>query len=63
VAITTNQHVVGGGGSVGDATEYIKYRGRVEIGGEVSEPVFVNLLRSPGIDSQPDGGIRQPFLT
>ncbi len=22
-----------------------------------SEPVFVNLLRSPGIDTQPDGGI------
>ncbi len=61
VTITTNQHVVGGGGSVGDATEYIKYRGRVEIGG-VSEPIFVSLLRSPGIDSQPGGPVRQPFL-
>ncbi len=28
-----------------------------------SEPVFVNLLRSPGIDSQPGGPIRQPYLT
>jgi hypothetical protein len=28
-----------------------------------SEPIFVNLLRSPGIDSQPDGPVRQPYLT
>jgi hypothetical protein len=28
-----------------------------------SEPVFVNLLRSPGIDSQPGGPVRQPYLT
>ncbi len=28
-----------------------------------TEPVFVNLLRSPGIDSQPGGTVRQPYLT
>jgi hypothetical protein len=27
------------------------------------EPLFVNLLRSPGIDSQPGGPVRQPYLT
>jgi hypothetical protein len=27
-----------------------------------TEPVFVNLLRRPGIDSQPGGPIRQPYL-
>jgi hypothetical protein len=27
------------------------------------EPVFVNLLRSPGIDSQPDRPVRQPYLS
>ncbi len=27
------------------------------------EPEFVNLLRSPGIDSQPGGPMRQPYLT
>jgi hypothetical protein len=27
------------------------------------EPVFVNLLRSPVIDSQPGGPVRQPYLT
>ncbi len=27
------------------------------------EPVFVNLLRSPGIDSQPDGPVWQPSLS
>ncbi len=27
------------------------------------EPVFVNLCRSPGIDSQPDGPVRQPYLS
>jgi hypothetical protein len=27
------------------------------------ESVFVNLLRSPGIDSQPGGPVRQPFMT
>jgi hypothetical protein len=26
------------------------------------EPVFKNLLRSPGIDSQPSGPVRQPYL-
>jgi hypothetical protein len=26
------------------------------------EPVFVNLLRSPGICSQPGGPVRQPYL-
>ncbi len=26
------------------------------------EPVFVNLLRSPGIDPQPGGTVRQPYL-
>jgi hypothetical protein len=28
-----------------------------------TEPGFVNFLRSPGIDSQPGGLIRQPYLT
>jgi hypothetical protein len=28
-----------------------------------SEPVFVNFLRSPGIDSQPVGSVRQPYLS
>ncbi len=28
-----------------------------------AEPVFVNLSRSPGIDSQPDGPVRQPYLS
>jgi hypothetical protein len=28
-----------------------------------SEPVFVNLLRSSGIDSQPGGPVRQPYLS
>jgi hypothetical protein len=28
-----------------------------------TEPVFVNLLRSPGIDSQPDGPVRHPYLS
>jgi hypothetical protein len=27
------------------------------------EPLFVNPLKSPGIDSQPGGPVRQPFLT
>ena len=27
------------------------------------EPEFVNILRSPGIDSQPGGSVRQPYLT
>jgi hypothetical protein len=29
----------------------------------VSETEFVNLLRGPGIDSQLDGPVRQPYLT
>ncbi len=29
----------------------------------IPEPVFVNLIRSPGIDFQPGGSIRQPYLT
>jgi hypothetical protein len=28
-----------------------------------SVPVFVNILRSPGIDSQPGGPVRQPYLS
>ncbi len=28
-----------------------------------SEPVFVDLLRSPGIDSHPGGPVRQPYLS
>ncbi len=28
-----------------------------------TEPVFVNLLRSPGIHSQPGGPVRQPYLS
>ncbi len=31
--------------------------------GKYPEPEFVNLLRSPGIDSQCDGPVRQPYLT
>ncbi len=27
-----------------------------------TEPVFVDLLRIPGIDSQPGGPVRQPYL-
>ncbi len=27
-----------------------------------TEPIFVNLLRSPGIDSQPGGSVRQPYV-
>ncbi len=27
-----------------------------------AEPVFVNLLRSPGINSQSDGPVQQPYL-
>ncbi len=29
----------------------------------LSEPVFVNLLRSPGIDSQPGGPVQKPYLS
>jgi hypothetical protein len=29
----------------------------------ISEPKFVNLLRSPGIDSEPSGLVKQPYLT
>ncbi len=29
----------------------------------VPEPVFVNLLRSPGIDSQQGGPVQQPYLS
>ncbi len=28
----------------------------------IQRPSFVNLLRSPGIDSQPGGSVRQPYL-
>jgi hypothetical protein len=28
-----------------------------------TEPVFLNLLRCPGIDSQPGETVRQPYLT
>ncbi len=28
-----------------------------------TEPEFVNLLRSPGFDSQPGGSVQQPYLT
>ncbi len=31
--------------------------------GKNSEPEFVNLLRRPGIDSQPGGPVRQPYMT
>ncbi len=31
--------------------------------GQLPEPDFVNLLRSPGIDSQPGGPVRQPYMT
>jgi hypothetical protein len=29
----------------------------------VPEPKFVSLFRSPGVDSQPGGPVRQPYLT
>ncbi len=32
-------------------------------GETTTEPVFVNLLRSPGIDSQPGGPVWQPYLS
>jgi hypothetical protein len=32
-------------------------------GGRNTEPVFVNLIWSPGIDSQPGGPVRQPYFT
>jgi hypothetical protein len=28
----------------------------------IPEPEFVNLLRSQGIDAQPGGSVRQPYL-
>ncbi len=34
----------------------------MQIHGLWSEPEFINLLRSPGIDSQPCGPVRKPFL-
>jgi len=30
---------------------------------QIAEPEFINLLRSPGIDSQPGGPGKQPYLT
>jgi hypothetical protein len=33
------------------------------IGFKDIEPEFVNLFRSPGINSQPAGPVRQPYLT
>jgi hypothetical protein len=30
---------------------------------DTAEPVFVNLERSPGIDSQPGGPVRQAYLS
>ncbi len=30
--------------------------------GKIPEPIFVDLLRSPGIDFQPGGPVRQPYL-
>jgi hypothetical protein len=30
---------------------------------ERTEPLFVNLFRSTGIDSQPDGPVQQPYLS
>jgi hypothetical protein len=38
---------------------YVIFVGRVQS----TESVFVNLLRSPGIDSQPDGPVRPPYLS
>ncbi len=37
--------------------------GRAEMVRCKTEPVFVNLLRSPEIDSQPGGPVQQPYLS
>ncbi len=37
--------------------------GNISMLDNFTEPVFVNLLRSLGIDSQPGGPVRQPYLT
>ncbi len=39
------------------------YFARTSAPEEKTEPVFVNLLRSPGIDSQPGWPVRQPYLS
>ncbi len=41
--------------------QYLFTRNKGEQGS--SEPEFVNLLRSPGINSQPGRPVRQPYLT
>jgi hypothetical protein len=60
------------GGEGGDLTRTLlpNNGGRVKGGGkwacnphlQQAEPESVNLLRSPGIDSQPAGPVRQPYL-
>jgi hypothetical protein len=44
---------------------YFKYgvRSPKFVWAECTEAVFVNLLRSPGIDSRPGGPVRQPLLS
>jgi hypothetical protein len=51
--------------SVEEGREYERAEMMERVGalGTPTEPVFVNLLRSPGIDSQPDGPVRQPDLS
>jgi hypothetical protein len=57
-------------GQFGHWTRRIGRRGRwkglaekVRRGTGKAEPVFVNLLGSPGIDSPTDGPVRQPYLS
>jgi hypothetical protein len=39
----------------------IQIKFRIEV--DEAEPVFVNLLRSPGIDFRPGGPVRRPYLS
>jgi hypothetical protein len=43
--------------------DFFKQCGRKGREGKRPDPVSVNLFRSPGIDSQPGGPIRQPYLS
>jgi hypothetical protein len=52
---------VRGGGQIGAGPEgFVGVLGDYDLREE--EPVFVNLLRSPGIDSQPSWPVRRPYL-
>ncbi len=44
-----------------DLQQIIRTRRGISVGG--TEPLFVFLLRSPGIDFQPGGPLRQPYLS